>query len=258
MRHSPKALDPTSGRRAVLGRMPLTSRATAMRPDTRHMVETRTKVKASAERLCLLLARGVCCEVRPVATSASYFFTGTTKGLSLMPRISTLDYDDPPHLLERRESGCIGGHHTPPMPPAHSSSRGRRRFEKLGRPFDRLPGEMSSGHVPRVKSCLSPGCHRLASDVKPIDAKRDDRRGLRELAHPLVDPVGVGPNRSLHYVRGTTAGVPGPRIIICTGVPESSIAFTSSTVTEGRSPNRFCSSGPRPPLTPARSSEFAN
>ena len=71
---------------------------------------------------------------------------------------------------------------------------------------------MSSGHVPRVKSCLAQGCHRLASDVKPIDAKRDDRCGLREFAHPLVDPVGVAPNRSLHYVRGTTAGVPGPRI----------------------------------------------
>jgi hypothetical protein len=25
--------------------------------------------------------------------------------------------------------------------------------------------------------------------------KRDDRRALRELAHPLVDPVGVAPDR---------------------------------------------------------------
>src|SRR5262245_43753363 len=59
---------------------------------------------------------------------------------------------------------------------AHSSSRRRRRFEKLDRPLDRLPGEMASGQVPRIKSCLAQGCRRLASDVKPVDAKRDDRR----------------------------------------------------------------------------------
>src|SRR5262249_55463535 len=95
---------------------------------------------------------------------------------------------------------------------AHSSSRRRRRFEKPDRPLDRLPGEMASGQVPRIKSRLAQGCRRLASDVKPVDAKRDDRRALRELAHPLVDPVGVAPNRCLHHVLGTAAGVPGPRI----------------------------------------------
>src|SRR5437870_12733982 len=93
------------------------------------------------------------------------------------------------------------------MPPAHSSSRGRRRFEKLDRPLDRLPGEMSSGHVPRVKSRLAQGRRRLASDVKPVDAERDHWRALRELTDPLVDPVGVAPNRSLYHVLGPAAGV---------------------------------------------------
>ena len=105
-------------------------------------------------------------------------------------------------------------HHWRPPPHrqyrAHSSSRGRRRFEKLDRPLDRLPGEMSSGHVPRVKSRLAQSCHRLASDVKPIDAKRDDHCGLR--GSPIHSSTRSGSRQTARrLVGGTTAGVPGPR-----------------------------------------------
>src|SRR5262249_216546 len=117
-----------------------------------------------------------------------------------------------PTLFERQQATRIGGHRTPPMRPAHSPPPGPPRIKHFYRPLASLPGEIPSGQVTRVKSRLAQGSHHLASNMKSVDAKRDDRLGLRELAHPFVDPVGVAPDRRLHHVRGPAAGVPGPRI----------------------------------------------
>src|SRR3954447_24273655 len=51
--------------------------------------------------------------------------------------------------------------------------------EHLDRPFDRLPGIMSAGHISGVEARLAKGLGRFTANVKSVDAKGHDGGSLR-------------------------------------------------------------------------------
>src|SRR5437868_13386376 len=65
---------------------------------------------------------------------------------------------------------------------------------------DRLPAGVAAFHVLRVEAGLAQRNGGATSDMKSVDAEHDDRIGLRQLAHPLLQALRVAPRGAVDDV----------------------------------------------------------
>ena len=99
--------------------------------------------------------------------------------------------------------------------PASFSPGGRRAvrdLETLHVALDRLPPIVSAGHVAGVEPGLAQGDRGLSAHVEAVDAEGDDRGALGQLAHPLLDAIGIAPDRAGQDVVRLGDGVARPRV----------------------------------------------
>src|SRR3954468_3006617 len=85
-------------------------------------------------------------------------------------------------------------------------------FEQLDLAAHRLPGVVAAGHVAGIEARLAQRDRGLATDVEAIDAVGHDRLLLRQLADPVVEPLGIAPHRAFHDVLRPRAVVTWPGV----------------------------------------------
>src|SRR5215472_2400339 len=98
--------------------------------------------------------------------------------------------------------------------PLHDRSRSRRRgiVKERQWPLDRLQRIMSPDQVAGVKADFARRHGGLAADVEAVDAEGHDRFGFWQFADPLIHPLGVPPDGTLHNLMRSGAVVPGARV----------------------------------------------
>src|SRR5437016_3322938 len=84
--------------------------------------------------------------------------------------------------------------------------------EQFHRTLARFPSIVSARHVASIEAGLAQGLRGLAANMEAVDTECHDGLGLRQLADPFVNPLGITPGGACHNVLRPGAVMPRPRI----------------------------------------------
>src|SRR3954465_8049824 len=79
---------------------------------------------------------------------------------------------------------------------------------------------MAAVHVPSVEARLAQLDGGAATDVEAVGTVENDRLGLRELADPLLQPLGIAPGDAFRDVQLARDGMARPHIDYLYRLPE--------------------------------------